>query len=101
MSIFMLLMLLIVKPSTVDGTVDEPGAMLMATAEPAVTELGAVPVTDVVWLDVPADALQDQFTETAACAVPAKQSAAARAIGVMAPARSSVDVFDRIFFSIG
>ncbi|BBY62049.1 hypothetical protein MHEL_02920 [Mycolicibacterium helvum] len=101
MSIFMELMLVIVMMPTDDGTVDEPGAMVMATGEPAVTVLGAVAVTDAVWLDVPAEAWQLQFTETAAFAVPAKQSAAARAIGVMAPARSSVDVFDRIFFSKG
>ncbi|WP_445166086.1 hypothetical protein ACTXG7_19710 [Mycolicibacterium sp. Dal123E01] len=96
----MLLRLTTVKPGIgVVGTVDEPGAIPMATAEPAVTELGAVPVTEVVMLDVPTEAWQLQFTETAAFAVPAKHSAAVRAIGVMAPARSSVEVFDRIFFS--
>jgi hypothetical protein len=99
MSIFMLLILTTVTPAADVGTVDEPGAMVIATGEPAVTEPGAVPVTEVVMLDVPTVAWQLQFTETAACAVPAKQSAAASAIGVMAPARSSVDVFDRIFFS--
>ncbi|MUL68323.1 hypothetical protein BOO86_27900 [Mycobacterium sp. CBMA 234] len=99
MSIFKLLMLLIVKILAVVGTVDEPGAMVMATGEPAVTEPGAVVVTEVVMLDVPPEAEQVQFTGTAACAVPAKESAAARAIGVMAPARRNVDVFDRIVIS--
>ncbi|BCI83608.1 hypothetical protein MTY66_52330 [Mycolicibacterium sp. TY66] len=52
MSIFKLLILLIVKIAAVVGTVDEPGAMVMATGEPAVTEAGAVVVTEVVMLDV-------------------------------------------------
>ncbi|MUM04210.1 hypothetical protein B5P44_05355 [Mycobacterium sp. CBMA 213] len=52
MSIFILLMLTTVTPAADVGTVDEPGAMVMATGEPAVTELGAVPVTEVVMLDV-------------------------------------------------
>jgi len=99
MSIFMLLILTTVTPAADVGTVDEPGAMVMATGEPAVTEPGAVVVTEVVMLDVPTEALQLQFTETAACAVPAKQTAAASAIGVMAPARRNVDVFDRIVIS--
>jgi len=51
--IFIALMLTTVKPGTgLSGTVDEPGAMVMATGEPAVTEPGAVVVTDVVMLDV-------------------------------------------------
>jgi hypothetical protein len=53
MSIFMLLILTTLKPGIgFNGTVDEPGAMVMATGEPAVTEPGAVPVTEVVMLDV-------------------------------------------------
>lgn len=56
MIIFMVLMLLIVMMPTDDGTVDAPGAMVMATGEPAVTEAGAVVVTDAVWVDVPAEA---------------------------------------------
>ncbi|KAB7761825.1 hypothetical protein [Mycolicibacterium mucogenicum] len=53
MSIFMLLMLTTVTPGTgLRGTVDEPGAMVMATGEPAATEPGAVVVTEVVMLDV-------------------------------------------------
>jgi hypothetical protein len=53
MSIFRLLMLTTVTRGTgFVGTVDDPGAMVMATGEPAVTEPGAVPVTDVVMLDV-------------------------------------------------
>jgi hypothetical protein len=104
MSIFRLLILVTVKmDSTVDGTVDEPGVRVMATGEPAVTEPGAVLVTEVVMLDVwPTPEivpLQLQFTLTAAFAVPAKQSAATSATGVTAPARSSVDVFDRIVIS--
>ncbi|MDT0551536.1 hypothetical protein, partial [Streptomyces lonegramiae] len=84
-------------------TVDDPGVRVMATGEPAVTELGAAPVTEVVILDVwPTPLivpLQLQFTLTAAFAVPAKQRAAARATGVTAPARRSVVVFDRIVLS--
>jgi hypothetical protein len=102
MIIFMVLMLFTVTPTADDGTVDEPGAMVMATADPAVTEPGAVPVTEVVMLDVegmgPSLPWQLQLTLTAAFAVPAKQSAAANAIGVMTPARSSVE-FDRIVVS--
>lgn len=57
MSIFMLLILTTVKRGIgAVGTVDEPGAMVMATGEPAVTEPGAVVVTEVVMLDVPAEA---------------------------------------------
>ena len=56
MSIFRLLMLTTVTPAAVVGTVDEPGAMVMATGKPAVTEPGAVVVTEVVMLDVPTEA---------------------------------------------
>ncbi|MBX8691986.1 hypothetical protein ABQF44_09445 [Mycolicibacterium porcinum] len=53
MIIFMLLILTTEKPGIgLVGTVDAPGAMVMATAEFAATELGAVPVTEVVMLDV-------------------------------------------------
>jgi len=55
-SIFMLLILTTVTPAADVGTVDEPGAMVMATGEPAVTEPGAVVVTEVVILDVPTEA---------------------------------------------
>ncbi|MHA3024799.1 hypothetical protein ACXPWS_31520 [Mycobacterium sp. BMJ-28] len=105
MSIFRLLMLVTVKPEAVDGTVDEPGVRVMATGEPAVTEPGAVPVTEVVMLDVwpmpKMVPLQLQFTLTAAFAVPAKQSAAASATGVTTPTRRSVAEFDRIVISKG
>ncbi|WGI32083.1 hypothetical protein [Mycolicibacterium aubagnense] len=53
MSIFILLILVTVTPGIgFSGTVDEPGAMVIATGEPAVTEPGAVVVTEVVMLDV-------------------------------------------------
>ncbi|HKR49008.1 MAG TPA: hypothetical protein VJT72_05390 [Pseudonocardiaceae bacterium] len=52
MSIFRLLILVTVKPDAVVGTVEEPGVRVMATGEPAVTEPGAAPVTEVVMLDV-------------------------------------------------
>jgi hypothetical protein len=56
MVIFILLMLTTVTPAAIVGTVDEPGAMVMATGEPAVTEAGAVVVTEAVMLDVPTEA---------------------------------------------
>jgi len=51
-------MLFTVTPAAVDGTVDEPGAMVMATAGGGVggvvmvTEAGAVPVTEVVMFEI-------------------------------------------------
>ncbi|MBJ7464586.1 MAG: hypothetical protein JHD38_13205 [Mycolicibacterium sp.] len=103
MVIFRLLMFVTVKPDADDGTLDEPGVRVMATGEPAVTEAGAVPSTDVVMLEfcemprtVP---WQLQLTLVAAFATPEKHKAAASAIGVTAPTRSNLDVFDRMNFS--
>jgi hypothetical protein len=105
MSILRLLMLVTVKPEAEDGTVDEPGVRVMATGDVAVTEPGAVPVTDVVMLEVwpmpKIVPLQLQFTLTAAFAVPAKHRAAASATGVTTPARRSVAEFDRMVISKG
>ncbi|MDO3403341.1 hypothetical protein QWI29_25135 [Mycolicibacterium neoaurum] len=103
MIIFRLLIFVTVKPEADDGTLDEPGVRVMATGEPAVTEPGATPSTDVVMLEVwetPRTVpWQLQLTVVAAFATPAKHMAAASAIGVTAPTRSIVDVFDRITYS--
>jgi hypothetical protein len=52
MVIFRLLIFVTGNPDAEDGTDDDPGVRVMATGEPAVTDAGAVPVTDVVILDV-------------------------------------------------
>ncbi|MGW1741138.1 hypothetical protein ACWCPQ_20275 [Nocardia sp. NPDC001965] len=96
MVIFRLLMLLTVKPEAVPGTDEEPGVMVMATAEPDAAELGAVPVTDVAMVDVwPIPRIvprQFQFTLTAAFAGAAKQKTEAMATGAIMPARSRDEV---------
>jgi hypothetical protein len=105
MSIFRLLMFWTVNPDAEDGTDDAPGVRVMASGEPAVTDpVGTVvPSTDVVILDVCATPAtvpwQLQLTLVAAFATPAKHIAVASTIGVTAPARSNVDVFDRIVIS--
>ncbi|MBF4996622.1 hypothetical protein IRT45_05570 [Nocardia sp. BSTN01] len=86
--IFRLLMLFTVKPDAELGTDDEPGVRVMATAEP-----DAVPVTDVIMLEVwpipKMVPLQFQFTLTgAAFAGAARQKTVATATGARTPART-------------
>ncbi|NKY84890.1 hypothetical protein [Nocardia veterana] len=93
MVIFRLLMLFTVKPEAELGTDDEPGVRVMATAEPDAAELGAVPVTVVVMLEVwPIPRivpLQLQFTLTgAAFAGAARQKTVATAAGARTPTRN-------------
>ena len=52
MIIFRLLMFVTVKPEADDGTLDEPGVRVMATGDPAVTDAGAAPSTEVFMLEV-------------------------------------------------
>ncbi|MEV6140689.1 hypothetical protein AB0L63_32565 [Nocardia sp. NPDC051990] len=90
-------MLFTLKPEALLGTADSPGVMVMATAEPDAAELGAVPVTDVVMLEVwliPATVpLQLQFTLIGvAFAGAAKQKTVATATGAITPARSRNEV---------
>ena len=95
--IFKLLMLFTVKPEAELGTDEEPGVRVMATAEPDAAELGAVPVTDVVILEVwPIPRmvpLQLQFTLTgAAFAGAARQKTVATATGARTPARTREEI---------
>lgn len=97
MVILRLLMLFTVKPEAELGTDEAPGVIVMATAEPDAAELGAVPVTDVVMVEVwPIPRIvprQLQFTLTGlALAGAAKQKAVATAIGAIMPARSRDEV---------
>jgi hypothetical protein len=97
MVIFRLLMLFTVKPEAEPGTDEAPGVMVMATAEPDAAELGAVPVTDVVMVEVwPIPRIvprQFQFTLTgSAFAGAAKQKTVATATGAIRPARSRDEV---------
>jgi hypothetical protein len=90
-------MLFTVKPDAELGTDDEPGVRVMATAEPDDAELGAVPVTDVVMLEVwpipKMVPLQLQFTLTgAAFAGAAIQKTVATATGARTPARTREDM---------
>ncbi|WP_157573914.1 hypothetical protein [Nocardia jejuensis] len=94
--IFRLLMFVTLKPDAELGTEEEPGVRVIATAEPVAAEPGAVPVTDVVMLEVwPMPKIvpwQLQFTLTgAALAGDAKQKTDASAIGATTPERSSTD----------
>ncbi|MFJ2837907.1 MULTISPECIES: hypothetical protein [Nocardia] len=97
MVIFRLLMLFTVKPDAELGTDEAPGVMVMATAEPEATELGAVPVTEVFMLEVwPIPRTvprQLQFTLTgAAFTGAAKQNMVATATGARNPAEKSEEV---------
>ncbi|MFE9789755.1 hypothetical protein ACFYO7_30705 [Nocardia salmonicida] len=97
MVIFRLLMLFTVKPAAELGTDEAPGVMVMATAEPDAAEPGAVPVTDVVILEVwpmpKTVPLQLQFTLIgAAFAGAAKQKTVATATGAIRPARNRDEV---------
>jgi hypothetical protein len=97
MVIFRLLMLFTVKPEAEPGTDEAPGVMVMATAEPDAAELGAVPVTDVVMVEVwPIPRIvprQFQFTLTgSAFAGAAKLKTVATATGARRPARSRDEV---------
>ncbi|MEV0110084.1 hypothetical protein AB0H42_27625 [Nocardia sp. NPDC050799] len=97
MVIFRLLMLFTVKPEAELGTDEAPGVMVIATAEPDAAELGAVPVTDVVMVEVwPIPRIvprQFQFTLTgAALAGAARQKTVATATGARMPARSRDEV---------
>jgi hypothetical protein len=97
MVIFRLLMLFTVKPEAEPGTDEAPGVMVMATAEPDAAELGAVPVTDVVMVEVwPIPRIvprQFQFTLTgSAFAGAAEQKTVATATGARRPARSRDEV---------
>ncbi|WP_157171961.1 hypothetical protein, partial [Nocardia higoensis] len=91
--IFRLLMLFTVKPEAELGTDETPGVRVMATAEPDAAELGAVPVTDVLMLEVwPMPRIvprQLQFTLTvAAFAGVTVQNTVATATGARTAARS-------------
>ncbi|MFD6388678.1 hypothetical protein ACWF9G_07275 [Nocardia sp. NPDC055029] len=97
MVIFRLLMLFTVKPDAELGTDEAPGVIVMATAEPDATELGAVPVTDVFMLEVwpipKTVPRQLQFTLTgAAFTGAAKQNTVATATGARNPARKREEV---------
>ncbi|MEV4205768.1 hypothetical protein OG308_22095 [Nocardia salmonicida] len=97
MVIFRLLMLFTVKPAAELGTDEAPGVMVMATAEPDAAEPGAVPVTDVVILEVwpmpKTVPLQLQFTLMGtAFAGAAKQKTVATATGAIRPARNRDEV---------
>lgn len=92
MVIFRLLMLFTVKPEAEPGTEETPGVTVMATAEPDAAELGAVPVTDVVMVEVcPIPRIvprQLQFTLTgSALAGAVEQKTVATATGARMPAR--------------
>ncbi|MEV4130096.1 hypothetical protein [Nocardia sp. NPDC049707] len=97
MVIFRLLMLFTVKPEALMGTDEAPGVTVTATAEPDAAELGAVPVTDVVMLEIwpiPRTVpLQLQFTLMgSAFAGAAKQNTVATATGARTAARSRSEV---------
>ncbi|WP_297609721.1 hypothetical protein [Nocardia sp.] len=102
--IFKLLMFVTLRPAAELGTEETPGVRVMATAEPDAAELGAVPSTDVVmlevWLMPKTVPWQLQFTLTGvAFAGAAKQKRVASATGVTTPARSSTDAVDLIIIS--
>ncbi|MGW5385068.1 hypothetical protein [Nocardia sp. NPDC003963] len=85
------------KPEAELGTDEAPGVMVMATAEPDAAELGAVPVTDVVMVEVwPIPRIvprQFQFTLTgSAFAGATEQKTAATTAGARMPARSRDEV---------
>src|SRR5690606_432571 len=99
MVIFRLLMLLTVKPDAELGTDETPGVMVIATSEPDAAELGAVPVTDVVMVEVwPIPRIvpwQLQFTLTGAAfagAVEQKTVAMATGARMLARSRDEVDL---------
>ncbi|GAB2656794.1 hypothetical protein GCM10027088_38730 [Nocardia goodfellowii] len=84
------------KPEAELGTVEGPGVRVMATADPAATELGAVPSTEVVMLEVcPMPKIVPRqliltLTEAALAGV-VRQKSVAIATGATTPARISVD----------
>ncbi|WP_157116989.1 hypothetical protein [Nocardia flavorosea] len=85
------------KPEAELGTDETPGVTVMATADPDAAELGAVPVTDVVmvevWLIPRTVPWQLQFTLTgAAFAGAVEQKKVATATGARMPARSREEV---------
>lgn len=97
MVIFRLLMLFTVKPEAELGTDETPGVTVMATSDPDAAELGAVPVTDVVmvevWLMPRIVPWQLQFTLTgAAFAGAVEQKTVAMATGARMPARRREEV---------
>ncbi|MBL1074303.1 hypothetical protein JK358_07825 [Nocardia sp. 2] len=97
-------MLVTVNPEAELGTEDAPGVSVMATADPEATELGAVPSTEVLMLDVwPMPKIvpwQLQFMLIAAAfAGVAEQKTAASAIGATMLVRSSADAIDLITIS--
>ncbi|MFI1465138.1 hypothetical protein [Nocardia carnea] len=97
MVIFRLLMLFTVKPEAELGTDETPGVTVMATSDPDAAEFGAVPVTDVVmvevWLMPRIVPWQLQFTLTgAAFAGAVEQNTVAMATGARMPARRREEV---------